>query len=111
MNYSIFPTHRFEKQLKRLAKKYPSLKLEFAKLLSELSTNPETGTLLSNNCYKIRIAIASKGKGKRGGARIITHVYVTTETVYLLTIYDKSEKADLKPNELKELIENLELDA
>lgn len=30
-------------------------------------------------------------------------------TVYLLTIYDKGEKADLKPNELKEMIDSLEL--
>jgi hypothetical protein len=41
---------------------------------------------------------------------VITYVYVQTETVYLLTIYDKSEKTDLKPNEVTELIETLELD-
>jgi mRNA-degrading endonuclease RelE of RelBE toxin-antitoxin system len=51
-----------------------------------------------------RMAIASKGKGKRGGARVITYVYVLTETIYLLTIYDKSEKADVRENELKEMI-------
>ena len=68
------------------------------------------GTFIGNNCYKIRLAIASKGRGKSGGARIISYLYIETETVYLLTMYDKSEKADLKPNELIDMIESLELD-
>lgn len=111
MSYSIIPTHRFEKELKRLAKKFPSLKNEFAQLIAEIIKDPESGTFIGNNCYKIRLAIGSKGKGKSGGARVITYLYVETETVYLLTIYDKGEKEDLKPNELKDMIENLELNA
>jgi mRNA-degrading endonuclease RelE of RelBE toxin-antitoxin system len=110
MSYNISPTHRFEKELKRLAKKFPSLKNEFAVMIANISENPETGTFIGNSCYKIRLAIASKSKGKRGGARVVTHLYIATEAVYLLTIYDKGEKADLKPNELKEMIESLELD-
>jgi mRNA-degrading endonuclease RelE of RelBE toxin-antitoxin system len=110
MSYSILPTHRFEKELKRLVKKFPSLKNEYAKLINELSEAPESGTLLGNNCYKIRIAIDSKGKGKRGGARVVTYLYKGAESVYLLTIYDKGEKDDLKPKELKEMIESLDLD-
>ncbi len=109
MSYSILPTHRFEKELKRLVKKFPSLKVEYAELIEEITQNPEAGTFIGNNCYKIRVAIESKGKGKSGGARAITYVYIETETVYLLTIYDKGEKADLKPNELKIMIESLGL--
>lgn len=110
MSYSIIATHRFEKELKRLARKFPSLKNEFAQLIADITTDPEAGTFIGNNCYKIRLAINSKGKGKSGGARVITYLYVVTEAVYLLTIYDKGEKADLKPNELKEMINSLELD-
>jgi len=109
MSYNIIPTHRFEKELKRLVKKYPSLKNEFAGLIQNILTKPTIGTLIGNHCYKIRMAIASKGKGKSGGSRAISYVYIETVTVYLLTIYDKNEKEDLKPNELKEMIENLEL--
>lgn len=109
MSYSIIPTHRFEKELKRLAKKFPSLKNEFAELIAEIIEDPESGTFIGNNCYKIRLAIGSKGKGKSGGSRVITYLYIETETVYLLTIYDKGEKEDLKPNELKDMIESLEL--
>ena len=110
MSYSIIATQRFENELKRLAKKFPSLKNEFAELISNIIEDPEIGTFIGNNCYKIRWGIGSKGKGKRGGARVVTYVYVETETVYLLTIYDKGEKEDLKPNELKDMVDSLELD-
>ncbi len=109
MSYSILSTQRFSKELKRLIKKFPSLKNEFSALIDKLNTNPESGTFISNNCYKIRLSILSKGKGKRGGARVITHVYLKAKTIYLLTIYDKSEKSDLKPNELVQIIESLDL--
>jgi mRNA-degrading endonuclease RelE of RelBE toxin-antitoxin system len=110
MSYSIIPTHRFEKELKRLAKKFPSLKNEFAELIADIAENPESGAFIGKNCYKIRLAIGSKGKGKSGGARVISYLYIETETVYLLTIYHKGEKADLKPNELADIIESLELE-
>ncbi len=109
MSYSIFPTRRFEKELKRLTKKFPSLKQEYAALLDELEANPESGTLIGNGCYKIRIAIASKNKGKRGGARVVTYVFVSKKTIYLLTVYDKSEQENLKENELLEMIDSLNL--
>ena len=110
MSYSILPTHRFEKEIKRLVKKFPSLKNEFKKLIEEITKNPQLGTFIGNNCYKIRVSIESKGKGKSGGARAISYVYIESETIYLLTIYDKGEKENLKPSELKIMIQNLELE-
>jgi hypothetical protein len=46
------------------------------------------------------MAITSKKQGKSGGARVITFVHVTQEVVYLMSIYDKSEKENLDPGEL-----------
>lgn len=92
-----------------MAKKFPTLKNEYAELISAIEENPESGTFIGNNCNKIRLAISSKRKGKSGVARVITYLYVITETVYLLNIHDKGEKADLKPNELKDMIDNLDL--
>ena len=106
MSYNILPTIRFEKELKRLMKKFPSLKREYSDLLINLETKPQQGTLLGNNCYKIRLAIASKGKGKRGGARIITYLYLQANFIYLLTIYDKSEKSNIEDKELIALIKS-----
>ena len=67
------------------------------------------GDEVLKDCYKIRMAITSKGKGKSGGARIITFVYVVEETIYLLSIYDKSETTSISDKELRELIKSLVL--
>jgi mRNA-degrading endonuclease RelE of RelBE toxin-antitoxin system len=108
MSYNIEATAFFEKQLKRLVKKFPSLKTEFGQLTASLKEDPQMGTSLGNNCYKIRLAIASKGKGKSGGARVITHIQLTKTTIFLLSIYDKSEQSDISDKDLLELVRLLE---
>jgi mRNA-degrading endonuclease RelE of RelBE toxin-antitoxin system len=105
MSYNILPIPPFDRQLKRLCKKYPSLKEEYFELIESLEQNPEQGTNLGNRCYKIRLAIASKGKGKSGGARVITNFLIADQIVYLLSIYDKSEKENLTDKELNELLQ------
>jgi len=108
MKYNVLTVPPFENQLKRLAKKFPSLKTEFSDLLNELSENPIKGTSLGNNCYKIRLGVSSKNRGKSGGARVITHIYIENEIVFLLAIYDKSEQTDITNKELKELLSQIE---
>ena len=103
MSYSVTTIPLFDKQAKRLAKKYPSLRLELAELIKNLANNPRQGAALSNNFYKIRIAISSKGKGKSGGARVITYLKVTQTTVFLASIYDKSEKSSITEKEIQEI--------
>jgi mRNA-degrading endonuclease RelE of RelBE toxin-antitoxin system len=104
MSYKVKTIDVFEKQAKRLIKKYVSLKTELIQLVQELKENPEQGTAIGKSCFKIRIAIASKSKGKSGGARIIANIVITDATVYLLSIYDKSEKENLTDKELEELL-------
>jgi hypothetical protein len=72
-----------------------------------LEEHPEPGTPLDKNCYKIRLAIASKGKGKSGGIRVITNFLATDSAMYLLSMYDKSEKENLTRKELEELIKHI----
>jgi mRNA-degrading endonuclease RelE of RelBE toxin-antitoxin system len=104
MSYSVKSIAVFEKQAKRLIKKYASLKKELLQLVQELKENPEQGTAIGKSCFKIRIAVASKGKGKSSGARVIANFVITDATVYLLSIYDKSEKENLTDKELDELL-------
>jgi len=104
MSFNIIAVPTFKKELKRLAKKFPSLKNDFSEFLESLKNNPSQGTSLGKNCYKIRLAITSKGKGKSGGARVITHIVISKETVYLLSIYDKSDQESLSQKELDELL-------
>lgn len=110
MSYKVLTSKRFAKELKSLAKKHNSLKEDFSKLVKEIKNNPEMGVALGDNCFKIRMAISSKGKGKRSGARLISHVYYSGETVYLLTVYDKSQKSNISMQELKSIIASLELE-
>ncbi|MCA0396571.1 MAG: type II toxin-antitoxin system RelE/ParE family toxin [Bacteroidetes bacterium] len=107
MSYNVLATAFFERELKALAKKHRSLKKDLAALVEQLEQQPTTGTDLGNNCYKIRLAITSKGKGKSGGARIITHVQVTNTTVYLLAIYDKSDLDNISDNTINERLKKL----
>lgn len=107
MNYNIEVTAHFTKQLKRLVTKFPSLKNEFHILVSTLKENPEQGTYIGNNCYKMRMSISSKGRGKSGGARVITHVQIIETKVFLLSIYDKFELNDIGDKDLNTWIKEL----
>jgi len=104
MNYKIELTDNFKKEAKKLIKKYASLRAEIAELGKELTRNPTMGTPLGNDVYKIRLSIASKNKGKSGGARIISFVKIIDETVYLLSIYNKGDKDSISNEEIEELL-------
>lgn len=104
---TIDETPMFRRDLRKLAKKYPSLIGEIRKIRSELEDNPQMGMSIGMSCYKIRIAIASKGTGKRGGARLVTYVQLVDEHIYLLTIYDKSEQADISDKDLLNIISDI----
>ncbi|PIQ16755.1 MAG: hypothetical protein COW67_01205 [Flavobacteriales bacterium CG18_big_fil_WC_8_21_14_2_50_32_9] len=108
MSFNVVATEPFERKLKRLAKKYKSLANDLAAVFDELVENPTLGTPIGKDCYKLRIAIASKGKGKSGGARMITYVRVVKKTVFLMDIYDKSEQANISNKELLMLIDILQ---
>jgi len=84
-------TIEFEKSLKRLSKKYKSLKDDYIQFLNELEENPYIGDEIIENCRKARIAIKSKGKGKSGGGRIIFYYEIVNDEIILLYIYDKNE--------------------
>ena len=107
MNYNIKSLPKFDKNIKALSKKYPSLKAEFIELVNSLKKNPTQGISLGNNCYKIRLAIASKGKGKSGGVRVITNIKISNNIIYLLTIFDKTDQDNISDKELKELLSEI----
>ena len=110
MSYNIIPIEKFKKEVKRLVRKYPSLKTELRELNEFLIVNPTLGTPLGNNSYKIRISIKSKGAGKSGGGRVITYVVTEQKEVYLLTIYDKSDLDSIDDSTLKRIIKSIQDD-
>lgn len=100
MSYKVKSTRQFEIELKHIASKYPSFKSDFKNFLREISETPAIGSPLGNNCFKIRLAITSKGKGKSGGARVIIYIIQIEKEVLLLSIYDKSEKEIISKAEI-----------
>ena len=104
MSYKLIITPAFERDAKSLLKKYKSLKNDLAGLFELIENNPVQGKPIGNDCYKIRLAITSKGRGKSGGTRIITYVVFKNETVYMLSIYDKSDIENLTDKEILQLI-------
>ena len=108
MKYDLKTTSNFDKEFKKLAKKYPSLLTDMMDLVEVLKVNPTTGTSIGNNLYKIRLSIKSKGKGKSGGARVITHIKILATTIYLISIYDKSEKTTITSKELKDFLKEIQ---
>jgi len=107
MSFSVLYTRNFLKEAKRLAKKYKSLKIDIANLIESLEQDPTQGVSLGKSCYKIRMGITSKGKGKSGGSRVVTCVFIAETEVHLLTIYDKSDKEDISDKELKTLLDKV----
>jgi len=106
MSYRVELSTNFKREAKRLSKKYPSLKSELEELFAELEDNPTSGIPLGNDIYKIRLAIASKGKGKSGGARVLSFVKVTETTVLLFSIYSKGEVDNLTDSQIQKLIKD-----
>lgn len=112
MSCEIKLTRSFQRAAKRLAKKHRSLGSDLKLLIEVLKLDPYAGVLIRPNVYKLRMAISSKGKGKSGGARVITYVVAnektTTDdarvTVNLITIYDKATVATLSDRTLDELV-------
>lgn len=102
----------FEARAKDLAKKYKSFVKDYETFLDELERNPFGGKPLGHHTYKHRMAIASKGKGKSGGARVITYnVQQQSEEevlVTLMSIYDKGEISNVSDSYLRSLIQKIE---
>ena len=107
MSFNVEVTSYFKKQAKSLVKKCPSLTIELEKAINSLVATPIQGTPLGNHCYKIRISIASKNKGKSGGGRLITHIQFSNNVVYMLSIYDKAVQKTITDTEIKELLKQI----
>lgn len=113
MSSKVVVTPNFQREAKKLNKKYHSLKKELNELVESLEKDPLQGTLISENVYKIRLSIKSKGKGKSAGARIITYLHIeetedNEQVVYLVSIYDKSNYENISDYFIRQMIDEIE---
>ena len=105
----FIPTPTFERSYKQLKKKYTSLKTDLEEFKKEYNQNPEIGDDIGGGFRKIRVAIKSKNKGKRGGARIISYdlcIKKKNNVIILVDIYDKSDFSNLLDFEYEKVLED-----
>lgn len=113
MGFEIQTTSYFDAEAKRLAKRHHSFVDDLQELRDNLLKNPDQGTELSPGIRKVRLTISSKGRGKSGGARVITFTYLVNEkdgVVILLLLYDKADASSIKMNVVRQIIKDLGLD-
>lgn len=108
MKFDVFTSSLFNKEFKKLCKKHKSAKSDVITFVENLKTDRTQGIPIGNDCYKIRIAISSKGKGKSGGVRLITKIRIVNERIYLLSIYDKSEQNSISEKQLEAVLKSIE---
>lgn len=104
MNFEIRTIASFDKKLKRLSKKYKSLKEDLIRFSERILDNPTQGADLGGGVRKVRMSIGSKGRGKSGGARVITYTVLVDEEsgiITLIAIYDKSEQDTISRSEIE----------
>lgn len=100
-------TPTFNRKAKKLAAKYPSFKSDLDKLMDSLAENPGQGVDLGGSFRKVRMAVKSKGKGKSGGARVITANCIVAENEGLITlvlVYDKGEYDSVSLDEIRKAL-------
>ena len=92
----------FDKELKKMSKRHKSLVADYRQLLASLEEDPTQGTPLGRGAFKIRMAITSKG-----GGRVITYFRNAFDVLYLIDIYDKSEKENISNTDLNYFIDEI----
>ena len=105
MSLEFIPSDYFATELKRLAKRYRGLADDYEAFLNSLKE-------IAPNIRKIRMPITAKGRGKSGGARVITYNAIVAEQegrIYLLLIYDKADASSVKMNVVKQIAKDLGL--
>ena len=113
MNFEIQTSSYFDAEAKRLAKRHRSFIDDLQAFQKSILANPFQGTELSPGIRKIRLTIDSKGRGKSGGARVITFTYLVDEkdgVVILLLLYDKADASSIKMNVVRKIIKDIGLD-
>jgi len=95
---------RFDKEVKKLSKKYNLIKEDLNSFVLDFNKIHQEATSIKNNLYKVRVSNSNKNKGKRAGYRIYYYLKIN-DTVYFLTIYDKSQIESINENTLNQYIE------
>ena len=112
MSFEIITSEYAERMIKKLSKRYRSFDGDIKAFRESLKADPMQGVEIAPNIRKIRMAITSKGRGKSGGARVITLNALVADhggTIFLLLVYDKADAASVKMNVVRDIIKDMGL--
>src|SRR5690625_709688 len=100
-------TSEFKRSLRRLLKRYRSIRRDVESLVEELASGETPGERVKGTghvVYKVRVANTDARRGKSGGYRVVYYVQ-TSERVILVTVYSKSDQGDISSAVLRQIIE------
>ena len=103
-------TPRFQRDLRDLAKRYRSIRLDLQPLMEQLQSGETPGdrvTGIKYQIFKVRLKNSNIQKGKSGGYRVIYYLKTETEII-LATIYSKSALSDVSNHVVEEAIAQYE---
>lgn len=109
MSFNIKTLSSFEKDVKILYKKYRQLPHDLKVLRQELTENPKAGIELGNNCFKIRLSNSSVPTGKSSGFRVIYYYLDSSNNIYLMSMYSKSELENIDDKIILEILKDNDL--
>ena len=107
MSVAVYYTPYFKRVVRNLAKKYPHLQKDIKPVIQQLQDGELSGDLIQHigySVYKVRIKNSDNNKGKSAGYRMIYYVK-QQDSIILLTLYSKSEQADISAQEIQAIIE------
>jgi mRNA-degrading endonuclease RelE of RelBE toxin-antitoxin system len=100
----------FQKRLKHLIRKYPKVVDAVNTLISNFQNGDRPGDKIPNvgyDVYKVRLKNVSAGRGKSGGFRVVYYVQLV-DSLYLLTIYSKTEESDISLEQIERIVEEIQ---
>ncbi len=104
--FNLFFSDRFKKDIRKLGKRYRSIRLDLQPLIEQLEAGESPGDQISDTdhvIFKVRVKNSSIQKGKSGGYRVIYYVKTNIQII-LLTIYSKSDQSSIEASEIREII-------
>lgn len=110
MTYKVQLTASFKRSVKKLKRRYPHIKGDLQKGIELLLQTPQLGVIVprSGGVRKVRLSNSDAKRGKSGGYRLLYYLENhASQTLYLLFVYSKSDRASVTQRELKLLLDEL----
>jgi mRNA-degrading endonuclease RelE of RelBE toxin-antitoxin system len=106
MSLNILSLNSFDRDVKKLVKKYPNIFQDLGKLKFILIQNPKSGVNLGDNLYKIRIENSANKKGKNAGFRVIYYYIDNNDNLFLIKIFSKNKLQNIPKSTILKLLKN-----